>query len=50
MTTIQYIVKYLAYILIIFVYGYYTYREGYKQANKEFAEWLYKKSREGTEK
>lgn len=40
MPVIYYIVKYLAYILITLVYGYYAYREGYKQAQWDNLEYF----------
>ena len=49
MPVIYYIVKYLAYILITLIYGYYAYREGYKQAQWDNLEYLLKKNGERTE-
>lgn len=45
MSMIKYIVKDLAYILITVTYGYYTYREGYKQAKKDLLEYIAKSVR-----
>lgn len=45
MSIIKYIVKDLAYILITLAYGYYTYREGYKQAKKDLLEYIAKRVR-----
>lgn len=49
MPIIYHIVKYSAYILITIVYGYYAYREGYKQAQRNELEYLIKKSSERTD-
>lgn len=47
MSIIYRIVEYVVYTSIALVYGYYTYREGYKQAQRDNLEYLLKKSGEG---